>query len=42
MNNSIRYQNNQKFTFTIYYKFSQNDEFDLVQSIWQNPLIGVI
>ncbi len=41
MNNFMRYQYNQKFTETIYYKLSQNDEFDLMQSIWlQAPMWG--
>lgn len=41
MNNFMRYQYNQKFAETIYYKLSQNDEFDLMQSIWlQAPMWG--
>ena len=41
MNNFMRYQYNQKFAETIYYKLSQNDEFDLRQSIWlQAPMWG--
>lgn len=41
MNNFMRYHYNQKFAETIYYKLSQNDEFDLMQSIWlKTPLWG--
>ena len=41
MNNFMRYKYNQKFAETIYYKLSQNDEFDLMQSIWlQAPMWG--
>jgi hypothetical protein len=41
MNNFMRYQYNQKFAETIYYKLSQNDEFDLMQVIWlQAPMWG--
>ena len=41
MNNFMRYQYNQKFAETIYYKLSQNDEFDLMQSIWlKAPMWG--
>jgi hypothetical protein len=41
MNNFMRYQYNQKFAETIYYKLSRNDEFDLIQSIWlQAPMWG--
>lgn len=41
MNNFMRYQYNQKFADTIYCKLSQNDEFDLIQSIWlQAPRWG--
>ena len=41
MNNFMRYQYNRKFAETIYYKLSQNDEFDLMQSIWlQAPMWG--
>ena len=41
MNNFMRYQYNQKFAETIYYKLSQNKEFDLMQSIWlQAPMWG--
>ena len=41
MNNFMRYQYNQKFAETIYYKLSQNEEFDLMQSIWlQAPMWG--
>lgn len=41
MNNFMRYQYNQKFAETIYCKLSQNDEFDLIQSIWlQAPMWG--
>jgi hypothetical protein len=41
MNNFMRYQYNQKFAETIYYKLSQNDEFDLMQSIGlQAPMWG--
>lgn len=41
MNNFMRYQYNQKFAETIYYKLSQNTEFDLMQSIWlQAPMWG--
>lgn len=36
MNNFMRYHYNQKFADTIYYKLRQNDEFDLIESIWQN------
>ena len=36
MNNFMRYQYNQKFADTIYYKLSQNVEFDLIQIIWQD------
>lgn len=41
MNNFMRYQYNKKFAETIYYKLSQIDEFDLMQSIWlQAPMWG--
>lgn len=41
MNNFMRYQYNQKFAETIYYKLSQNNEFDLMQSIWLHaPMWG--
>ena len=41
MNNFMRYQYNQKFAKTIYYKLSQNNEFDLMQLIGlQAPLWG--
>ena len=41
MNNFMRYQYNRKFAETIYYKLSQNDEFDLMQSIWlKAPMWG--
>jgi Transposase DDE domain len=41
MNNFMRYQYNQKFAETIYCKLSQNDEFDLMQSIWlKAPMWG--
>ena len=41
MNNFMRYQYNRKFAETIYYKLSQNDELDLIQSIWlQAPMWG--
>lgn len=41
MNNFMRYQYNQKFADTIYYKLSQNDEFDFIQNIWLNaPMWG--
>ena len=41
MNNFMRYQYNQKFAETIYYKLSLNNEFDLIQSIWlQAPMWG--
>jgi Transposase DDE domain len=41
MNNFMRYQYNQKFANTIYYKLSQNDEFNLMQSIWlKAPMWG--
>jgi len=33
MDNFVRYQYNQKFAGTIYYKISQNDAFYLMQSI---------
>ena len=41
MNNFMRYHYNQKFAETIYYKLSQNPEFDLMKSIWlQAPMWG--
>jgi uncharacterized membrane protein YqaE (UPF0057 family) len=41
MNNFMRYHYNQKFADTIYYKLSQNNEFDLIESIWRNaPMWG--
>jgi hypothetical protein len=41
MNNFMRYQYNQKFAETIFYKLSQNDEFDLMKAIWlQAPMWG--
>ena len=41
MNNFMRYLYNRKFAETIYYKLSQNDEFDLMQSIWlKAPMWG--
>jgi hypothetical protein len=41
MNNFMRYQYNQKFAETIYYKLCQNPEFDLIQTIWlQAPMWG--
>jgi hypothetical protein len=41
MNNFVRYQYNHKFAETIYYKLSQNNEFDLTQSIWlKAPMWG--
>ena len=41
MNNFLRYQYNQKFIDTIYYKLNQNAEFDLIEIIWQNaPMWG--
>lgn len=38
MNNFMRYHYNQKFADTIYCKLRQNDEFDLIETIWQNAL----
>lgn len=41
MNNFMRYQYNQKFAETIFYKLSQNDELDLMKAIWlQAPMWG--
>ena len=39
MNNFMRYHYNQKFAETIYYKLSQNPEFDLMKSIWLQTLM---
>ena len=36
MNNFMRCHYNQKFADTIYSKLSQNDEFDLIETIWKN------
>lgn len=41
MNNFMRYQYNRKFADAIYYKLSQNDEFESIQNIWLNaPMWG--